>query len=209
MSTINDIGIPGVGTGILQPKLKHRWRLTFANLGGGADSQPLSLQATTITRPSFNFEEVQLDRYVSRAWIAGKYTFEPVSCTFEDDVAGTATRVIQDQVQQQQWLIGAQGPWLAAASEGSVYKFVTNMQMLDGNEQAIEAWTLEGCWIQSAEYGDGDYASSDAFLITLSIRYDHARQEVGGYGGDTRTGQGGQGVALGGQGRSSPLTEQG
>ena len=44
MSTINDIGIPGVGSGILQPRQKNRWRVTFANLGGGADSQPLSMQ---------------------------------------------------------------------------------------------------------------------------------------------------------------------
>ena len=55
MATINDIGIPGIGTGILHPKQKHRWRVTFANLGGGADSQPLSMQAVTVTRPSLSF----------------------------------------------------------------------------------------------------------------------------------------------------------
>ncbi len=60
MATINDIGIPGVGTGILQPRLKNRWRVTFANLGGGADSQPLSLQAVTLTRPVLSFEELTL-----------------------------------------------------------------------------------------------------------------------------------------------------
>ena len=52
MSTINDIGIPGVGTGILHPRQKNRWRITFANLGGGVDSQPLSMQAVTVTPPS-------------------------------------------------------------------------------------------------------------------------------------------------------------
>ena len=63
MATINDIGIPGIGTGILQTKLKNLWRVTFANLGGGVDSQPLSLQAVNITRPSISFEEVELHRY--------------------------------------------------------------------------------------------------------------------------------------------------
>ena len=58
MATINDIGIPGIGTGILQPKLKNLWRVTFANLGGGTDAQPLSLQAINITRPTLSFEEV-------------------------------------------------------------------------------------------------------------------------------------------------------
>lgn len=194
MATINDIGIPGVGTGILQPKMKNRWRVTFANLGGGADSQPLSMQAVTVTRPSVSFEEVQLDRYVSRAFVAGKYTWEPMQISFEDDVSGTAAAVIQQQIQKQQWLTGAEGPWLAAAGEGSLYKFVTYLDMLDGNEQVIEKWTVEGCFFQSIDYTDLDYAASDKVMINVSIRYDHARQNIGGYNQ-------GEGVALGGAGR--------
>ena len=193
MATINDIGIPGVGSGILQPKLKNKWRVTFANLGGGADSQPVSMQAITITRPTLSFEEVQLDRYNSRAWIAGKHTFEPVTLTLEDDVTGTASQVIQEQLQKQQWLIGAEGQWLASAGEGGLYKFVTYLDLLDGNEQVVEKWTMEGCWVQNADYTDLDFAASEAVQITLTLRYDHARQDIGGYAQ-------GEGVATGGAG---------
>lgn len=194
MATINDIGIPGVGTGILHPRQKNRWRVTFANLGGGVDSQPLSLQAVTVSRPQVTFDEVQLDRYNSRAWVAGKYTFEPITIAFEDDVTGAASRVIQEQLTKQQWLTGAQGPWLAAAGEGSLYKFVTYLDMLDGNDQVTEKWTVEGCWFQQIDYTDLDYAASDAVLINCTMRYDHARQDIGGY-------DQGEGVALGGAGR--------
>lgn len=194
MATINDIGIPGVGTGILHPKQKHRWRVTFANMGGGTDSQPLSMQAITVTRPSVDFDEVQLDRYVSRAFIAGKYTWAPMQVSFEDDVTGSASRVLQEQLQKQQWLIGAEGQWLAAAPEGSLYKFVTYLDMLDGNEQVIEKWTVEGCFLKSVDYTDLDYAASEKVMINVTIRYDHARQDIGGYNA-------GQGVALGGAGR--------
>lgn len=197
MATINDIGIPGVGTGILQPKLKNRWRVTFANLGGGVDSQPLSLQAVTVTRPILNFQEVELHRYNSVAWVAGKHTFEPMTMTLEDDVTGSASKVIQEQVQNQQFLIGAEGQWLAAAGEGSNYKFVTYLDQLDGNEQVIEKWTIEGCWIQNVDYTDLDYSDSGQVQINLTIRYDHARQDLGGYNQ-------GQGVATGGAGRIGP-----
>ena len=193
MATINDIGIPGVGSGILQPKLKNKWRVTFANLGGGADSQPVSMQAVTITRPTLNFEEVQLDRYNSRAFIAGKHTFEPVTLTLEDDVTGTASQVVQEQLQKQQWLIGAEGQWLASAGEGGLYKFVTYLDLLDGNEQVVEKWTMEGCWLQNVDYTDLDFAASEAVQITTTIRYDHARQDIGGYAQ-------GEGVATGGAG---------
>ena len=196
MATIDDIGIPGVGSGILQPKLKNRWRVIFSNMGGGIASQPLSLQCITITRPTLTFEEVQLDRYNSRAWIAAKHMWEPMTITFEDDVSGTASRVIQDQLQAQQFLIGAEGAWLAARGEGSLYKFVTTLDQLDGNEQVIEEWIIEGCWLQSTTYGDNDYAASEAIVIELSVRYDHARQVLGGY-------DQGEGVATGGPGQNN------
>ena len=192
MSTIHDFGIPAVGSGILQPKLKHKWRVLFANMGGGTNSQPLSMQATTVTRPVLTFDEVQLDRYNSKAWVAGKHSFEPMTLTLEDDITGTASQVLQDQLQKQQWLIGAEGQWLASAGEGSNYKFVTMLELLDGNEQIVEQWTVEGCWLQNVDYGDVDYSASDAVLITATIRYDHARQDIGGYGGE--------GVATGGAG---------
>ena len=194
MSTINDFGIPGLsGSGILQPKVRKNWRVTFANMGGGVDSQPISVQAVNVTRPSLSFEEVELHRYNSRAWIAGKHLWEPCTLTIEDDLTSGATRVIQEQLQKQQWLIGAEGQFLAAAAEGSIYKFVTYLDMLNGNDGVVEKWTLEGCWIQASDYTELDYTSSEALQITMTIRYDHARQDITGY-------TAGQGVATGGAG---------
>jgi len=177
MSTINDIGIPEIGQGILQPKQKHKWRVEFQNMGGSATGIPLSLQATTVERPKLSFEEVELNRYNSKVWVAGKHTFEPITLVVEDDVTGGATKLIQQQQDNQQLLIGAAGQFLASQKQASLYKFATVIQQLDGNEQEIEKWTLEGSWIQNVDYGDLDYSSSEAVTITLTIRYDHARQE--------------------------------
>lgn len=194
MSTINDIGIPGVGSGILHPKHKNRWRVTFANMGGGTDSQPVSMQAVTINRPKLTFEKVTLHRYNSVSYVAGKHSWDPMALTLQDDVSGTATTVIQAQLQKQQWLIGAEGQWLAAAGEGSLYKFVTYLDMLDGNDQVIEKWTVEGCWLENVDYSDLDYSASDPVTIALSISFDHARQSIGGYNQ-------GEGIATGGAGK--------
>lgn len=194
MATINDFGIPGVGSGILHPKHKNRWRATFANLGGGTDSQPMSMQAITVNRPKLTFEKIPLHRYNSIAFVAGKHTWEPMALTIEDDVTGSASTVIQAQLQKQQWLIGAEGQWLAAAGEGSLYKFVTYLDMLDGNDQVIEKWTVEGCFIESADYGELSYEANEKVTIALSISFDHARQNIGGYAQ-------GQGIATGGAGK--------
>lgn len=194
MSTINDIGIPGVGTGILHPRQKNRWRVTFANMGGGADSQPVSMQAVSVNRPKLTHEKITLHRYNSISYIAGKHSWDAMALTLQDDVNGTASDVIQAQEQKQQWLIGAEGQWLAAAGEGSLYKFVTYLDMLDGNDQVVEKWTIEGCWIESVDYGELVYDSGEPVTIALQISFDHARQKNGGY---TQ----GPGIATGGAGR--------
>lgn len=193
MSTIVDIGIPGVGTGILHPKQKNRWRVTFANMGGGSNSQPVSMQATKINRPHIKFEKVQLHRYNSISYIAAKHSFEPISLTIQDDVTSFASQVIQNQLQQQQWLIGAEGQWMAAAGEGSIYKFVTYLDQLDGNDQVIERWSIEGCWLEDVEYGELAYETGDPVEITITMSYDNPRQILGGY-------IAGPGIATGGAG---------
>lgn len=177
MATVNDFGIPGLGTtGIWQPKLKNRWRVTFTNFGGANNSTDVSMQAITVSRPNISWDEVQLDRYNSRAWIAAKHTWSEMNLTVEDDVSSKAAKAIQEQIQKQQYMTGDAGPWLAAAPEASVYKFDTVLEMLDGNEMVLERWLVQNCWIKTADYQDLDYAASEKVTIALTIRYDHAKQ---------------------------------
>ena len=187
MATLSQMGIPGAGFGILHPKQKHRWQVTFvglARLVPGASSREITRQATTITRPNLSFEEVPIHRYNSVAYIAGKHTWEPISLTVEDDITGLAAYAVQGQLETQQRLIGGDlpGEWLNAAATGSDYKFGTILEALDGNEGIVERWRIEGCFLMSADYGDLDYSSSEAATITMQIRYDHARQELTGSG---------------------------
>jgi len=189
MATLSQVGIYGVGNGILHPKHKNRWNVIFSGLGGATGSTAgvatnLSLQLITVTRPSLEFEEVQLDRYNSRAYVAGKHSFQPMQLTLEDDVTNLASNAIQAQLELQQRLIGATGPWLNTEATASSYKFGTTLNMLDGNETVLESWLCEGCFIQNVEYGDLDYAEGGKVTISLTIRFDQARQvltpDIGG-----------------------------
>lgn len=181
MATLSQVGIAGVGNGILHPKHKNRWRAIFSGLGGilGSNSgipNDLSLQVITATRPSMSYEEIQLDRYNSRAYVAGKHTFEPCQMSVEDDVTNRAANAIQTQLEKQQRLIGATGPWLNTEATAFTYKFGMMIEMLDGNEAVVESWKYEGCFLQSVDWGDLDYSSGDKATISLTIRFDHVRQ---------------------------------
>lgn len=195
MATLSQMGIPGSGAGILAPKLKNRWQVRFISIAksSNGNGKDLTAQSVTISRPNLSFEEVKLDRYNSTAYVAGKHSWEPLSLTIEDDITGLSATVVQQQLETQQRLIGAtsaNGQWLNATPTASGYKFAMKLEMLDGNEAVVETWKLEGCFIQACDWGELDYAASEAVQISLTIRFDHAYQEIGGQG---------LGSAIGGQ----------
>lgn len=195
MATLSQMGVPQAGFGILHPKQKNRWQVTFTNLARlvpSVSSRDLTRQAITMDRPQLQFQEVAIHRYNSTAYVAGKHEWSELALSIEDDITGLAAQAIQGQLETQQRLIGGDlpGAWLNAAATGSDYKFGMTLQQLDGNEGVVETWLLEGCWIKNYNPGNLDYSSSDAMTIELSVRFDHARQIL--------TGQG-YGTALNGQ----------
>lgn len=182
MAILSQVGVPAAGTGILHPKHKNRFQVRFINIAqGSGNGTNLTRQVVSANRPTLEFDEIQLDRYNSRAFVAGKHSWTEFQVTLEDDLTGLASLVIQQQLELQQRLIGSDftnGQWLNAAPTASAYKFSTQLQMLDGNEGVSEEWNMEGCWIKTAEYGDLDAAASDQITISLTIRYDHAWQAL-------------------------------
>lgn len=183
MGTLSQSGISGIGNGVLHPKAKNKWRVIFVGLGGALGSNSgvpndLSLQVITATRPSLTYEEVQQDRYNTRVFVAGKHNFEPCTMTIEDDITNRASNAVQTQLETQQRLVGATGPWLNTEATATGYKFGMMLEMLDGNEAVTESWKYEGCFFSAVDWGDVDYSTGEKMLITLTIRYDHARQEL-------------------------------
>lgn len=179
MAVITDIGnAPDIVAGIFQPKLKNRFRVSFIGIGfTNADGEPLEAQVITCDRPKLSYEKVTLDRYNSRAYIAGKYTWEPLNIVFEDDTGGLVSMAVQNQNEKQQNIIAvAPSAMLPASPAGELYKFVTRIDMLDGNDTIYESWSVEGCWIQNLDYDSLDYAASETLKISLQLSFDHARQ---------------------------------
>lgn len=193
MATLGQMGIPAAGFGILQPKQKQKWQVTFSNfatLVPGADSRNITAQVKIFERPNLEFDEIAIHRYNNTAYVAGKYIWQPTSLTVEDDITGLVSTAIQGQLETQQRLIGGDLPsnYMNSAATGSDYKFGMTLQLLDGNETVVETWIFEGCFIKSSNYGDLDYSSSEAVTIQLSIRFDQARQVLTGQGFGTALG---------------------
>ena len=162
--------------GLLIPKLKYRFRVTFLNFGVSNPSTELSKQVITFARPNVNFNPITLDVYNSKMYLMGKPEWQPVQVEVRDDVNGSVSRLIGEQIQKQ-FDFAEQ----ASAFSGIDYKFQTIFEVLDGGNGAIaptslETWELYGCYLTKAAYAGGDYGKSDALTITMSISFDNALQ---------------------------------
>jgi hypothetical protein len=179
MANISNIGIPGVGSGIMHPKHKNKYRVLFIGLGRlvpGSNSRDVSMNAIQVDRPDLTYNSFTQRRYNSVAKIMTDHDFSDVNMIVEDDIGSLASTVIKNQLDTQQRLVGVNldGRWMATAATGSDYKFGMKVEMLDGDENVLETWAYEGCWIKNARFNTLEYASADAINMDLTISIDHA-----------------------------------
>ncbi len=193
ITTLQNISIPTEGSGsnssLLMPKLQYRFRVLLDSFGttGGADgTREISRQVVDVTRPNLSFEQMTIDAYNSRTYLAGKHTWEPITLTLREDANNNVQKIIGQQLQRQFDFFEQQ----SAVSSGT-YKFQTRIEILDGGNgvdgaNVIDRFQLVGCYIESANYNTLAYATSDAVTTSLTIRYDNAIQ----FGGDDISGIG-------------------
>jgi hypothetical protein len=164
------------------PKLKFRFRVTFENFGVSQPTTELTKQVIDFKRPSLTFDPVEIPVYNSRIYLAGKPTWETVTCNLRDDAGGEVSKRVGEQLQKQFDFMEQ-----ASAASGIDYKFLTRFEVLDGGNGASEATTLEtwemyGCFLTQADYQNAEYSSNDPMTIALTIRYDNAIQTPIGTG---------------------------
>ena len=177
--------------GLLMPKLKYRFRVSFQNFGVSSPVTELTKQVVDFTRPNVTFDNIDLPIYNSTIKLVGKYSWQDITCNLRDDAAGNVSKLVGEQLQKQ--LDFAE---MSSASAGIDYKFTTVFEVLDGGNGAntpiaLETWEIYGCYLQGVNYGDMNYGTNEAAQIALTIRFDNALQNPAGGGG------GGVGIAVG------------
>jgi hypothetical protein len=195
ISTLSKLTVPlasnaSAGSqGLLMPKLSYRFRVTLENFGVSTPTTELTKQVIDVTRPNVSFENITLDVYNSKVYLAGKHTWEPITLNLREDVNNNVQKLVGEQLQKQFDFYEQ-----SAAASGSDYKFVTRIEVLDGGNGAnaaniLETFELYGCYVDSANYNTLAYNTNDPISVTLSIRYDNAIQTPQGTGIGTAVGR--------------------
>lgn len=168
--------------GLLMPKLQYRFRVSFNNFGVSTPTTELTKQVVDVTKPNLSFDQITLDVYNSRVYLAGKHTWEPITINLREDVNNEVQVLVGEQLQKQFDFYEQ-----SSAASGLDYKFTTVIEILDGGNAAnvptvLETFELYGCYLESANYNSLNYAESAPVTITLNIRYDNAIQTPQGVG---------------------------
>lgn len=183
IASLNRFTVPLAGTqaastqGLLMPKLKYRFRVTFDNFGvAGTPATELTKQVISAARPDLSFEEIPVPVYNSTIKLAGKHKWGDTKVVLRDDASGVVSKKVGEQLQKQFDFFEQ-----ASAASGIDYKFRMRVEILDGGNGAFEPVTLEsfeflGCFIKQATYAEMNYGTNEAVDISMTITYDNAIQ---------------------------------
>ena len=175
--------------GLLMPKLKYRFRVSFENFGVSTPRSELTKQIVDFTRPSVTFDEIPIDIYNSKVYLQGKHTWETTTVELRDDASGAVAKLMGEQLQKQLDFMEQ-----SSASAGIDYKFITRCEILDGGNGAnepnvLETWELYGCYLTAVNYNDLSYGESAPVTVSMTIRFDNAIQTPLGQGVGTAVGR--------------------
>ena len=180
MAVLDRLSVPvnGDSEGTLMPKLQFRFRVNFIGLGGAANTSVMSNNVVSVTRPNMTHDEVLIDTYNSRIYLAGKHTWEPVTIELRDDLDSKTSILLDQQVATQIDMANQSSP-----QAGTSYKFNLQIENLNGanpNPVVLDRWELSGCYIQNLTYNETNYSSGGEYqTISVQLRYDNAAHVVG------------------------------
>jgi hypothetical protein len=185
MAVLNNLSVPlgdsGESRGTLMPKLQYRFRVNFIGMGNG-NGNDATHNVVSVTRPNFSHEEVVVDTYNSKIYLAGKHSWEPITIELRDDIDSQTSQLLDSQVAKQIDMATQ-----SSSRAGASYKFEVIIENLNGanpvigDSAVLDKWELSGCYISNLTYNDSNYSSGGEFQsITVQVKFDNAAHIVDG-----------------------------
>lgn len=165
--------VVGRGTAI-QPKLNFKFRVRLISFGGLESSAPRGLDVTqqviSIQKPTISFPKIDVHTYSGVYKTFNQPVLNALRLTLRDDIQNNVLFAINSQLQKQydfqrgRYSIGS-----------GTAKFSLLIETLDGQNEisSIDTWRLDGCFISDIDYGENNYSSGEASIISMSIEFDH------------------------------------
>ena len=143
-----------------EPKTKNRFIMYIEGIP--------AFTIKAMARPQIQFDEVVLEHINVKRYVKGKGAWQPLEITLYDPIVPSASQAVMEWVRQHhESVTGRQG-------YSDFYKKDITFNLLGPVGDIVEEWTLKGAFIQSANFGDMDYGTSDPVEIAVTLQYDYA-----------------------------------
>ena len=143
-----------------EPKLKNRFIMQIDGIN--------AYLIKAMNRPQIDSDEVILEHMNVTRYVKGKSRWQPLDITLYDPVVPSAAQAVMEWVRlSHESVTGRDG-------YSDFYKKDLTLNVLGPVGDKVEEWTLNGAFIQTANFNDLDWASNDPAEVTLTLRYDYA-----------------------------------
>ena len=144
-----------------EPKMKARYIMYIEGIP--------SMLLKKAARPKITFEDVTLDHINVKRKIKGKGDWGDISVELYDPIVPSGAQAVME------WVRLSHESVTGRAGYADFYKKEVKINMLGPVGDVVEEWTLKGCYIKEADFGEVDWTSqADVAEIVLSLRYDYA-----------------------------------
>jgi len=143
-----------------EPKLKNRFIMQI----GGINAYLIK----SANRPQIQFDEVILEHMNVTRYVKGKGKWQPIEITLYDPVVPSAAQQVME------WIRLSHESVTGRDGYADFYKKDVSFQVLGPVGDVVEEWELKGTFIETANFGDLAFDSSDPVEITLTLKYDYA-----------------------------------
>ena len=143
-----------------EPKLKNRFIMQINGIN--------AYLIKAINRPTVESDEVILEHMNTTRYVKGKTRWQPLDITLYDPIVPSAAQQVIE------WIRLGHESVTGRDGYSDFYKKDVTFNLLGPVGDVVEEWELKGTYIQSANFGDLAFDSSDPVEITCTLRYDYA-----------------------------------
>ena len=144
-----------------EPKMKARYIMYIEGIP--------SMLLKKAARPKISFDDVTLDHINIQRKLKGKGKWEDVSVTLYDPIVPSGAQAVME------WVRLSHESVTGRAGYAEFYKKDVKINMLGPVGDIVEEWTMKGCYIKEADFGEVDWTSAaDVLGITMQLRFDYA-----------------------------------
>jgi len=119
-------------------------------------------------RPSLNNNPITLEHINLKRYVKGKSEWQPIEVTLYDPVVPSAAQAVMEWVRLGHESVTGRNGY------ADFYKKDVTINVLGPVGDKVEEWTLKGAFPESVNFNTLDWATSDALMANMTLRYDYA-----------------------------------